>query len=54
MSARLIIGALMLAAAAFYAARGIGLPVWRDWVAGDATDIAALVFIATLLIGGRA
>jgi len=42
------VSALAFAFAAYYAARGLGLPAWRDWEAGDAADIGMLVFLGVL------
>lgn len=43
----------MLALAAFYLARGIGLPLWRSWEPGDVTDIVVLTFIGAMLVGAK-
>ena len=53
MTLRLIIAAAFLGLAAFYLARGVGIPAWQSWIAGDATDIGALVFFAVLFLGTR-
>ncbi len=46
---KMAIAPFFYALAAFYLAVGLGIPVWRDWIPGDATDIATLVFFATLI-----
>ena len=45
------LSAAFAGAAAFFLARGVGLPVWQNWPAdwkGDATDIGVLTFLAVL------
>lgn len=41
--------ALLAGVAAYWLARGIGIVAWRDWPPGDATDIAAFVFLALFI-----
>lgn len=31
---------------AFFVAKGCGIPTWRDWEVGDATDISLTAFLA--------
>jgi hypothetical protein len=50
---RTILAAASLAMAAFWLARGVGIPVWRDWEPGDAADIALCVFWAVWLLRRR-
>jgi len=40
------IACLAAASAAYFLARGVGIPIWRHWEPGDACDIALLVFVA--------
>jgi hypothetical protein len=47
---RAFIVAGLFAASAFWLARGVGIPVWRDWDAGDASDIALCVFLGFLML----
>lgn len=41
---------ILLAVAAFWMARGVGIPAWRTWEPGDASDIALFVFTAVFII----
>lgn len=50
---RLIIAAVILGFAAFWMARAVGLPIWQNWVAGDATDVGFGVAVAVMLLGSR-
>jgi hypothetical protein len=38
--------ALCVAFLAYSFARALGVPIWRDWQIGDATDIALTAFYA--------
>jgi len=38
---------------AFMIAKGAGVPVWRDWEIGDATDIGFVTSVAVFLTGLR-
>lgn len=42
--------AVALGLAAYWLARGVGIPSWRSWEPGDATDIGFLVWGAVLLL----
>lgn len=42
--------AICSAAVAFWFARALGIPAWRTWEIGDASDIALLTFIAVFEI----
>lgn len=48
-----IVGALFIGLAAGFLAHGMGIPLWRDWVPGDAADIALLAGYGSYLITGR-
>jgi len=48
-----LFAAALLAAAAYWLARGAGIPAWRDWEPGDAADIALCVFYAVWLLAPR-
>ena len=43
-------GAGAVAFAAFYLARAAGVPAWRNWESGDATDVGLLTFFGILLL----
>lgn len=45
-----LIGSAFLGLAAFYLARGLGIPAWTTWVPGDAWDIGISVALATWLL----
>lgn len=51
---RLIVGSIFIGFAAYYLARGVGLPHWREgfsWsVVGDASDIGMAAGVGALLI----
>lgn len=47
---REIYAAALLALAGYWLARGIGIPSWRSWEPGDATDIAVCIFVATIIL----
>jgi hypothetical protein len=49
-----LIAATLAAAAAYWLARGAGIPSWRDWEPGDAADIALCVFWAVWFVSARA
>ncbi|QUT07890.1 hypothetical protein KFK14_11175 [Sphingobium phenoxybenzoativorans] len=38
--------ALMVALVAMFFAKGMGIPLWRDWDIGDQADIALCTFCA--------
>lgn len=41
------IAALCVGFLAWSFARGIGIPAWRQWMPGDAADIAICAYLAT-------
>ena len=49
-----LLGCLYAGLAAFFLARGAGLPTWvdwpTDWTLRDATDVAVIAFLAAWLL----
>lgn len=43
-------GAFMLAVVVLVFAIHAGIPVWRDWVPGDASDLTLFTFIGLLML----
>lgn len=50
---RRIIGAAMLGLVAFWFARALNIPFWRQWEPGDASDIALFTFAAAMFLSSR-
>lgn len=53
MAARTFYGAMLLGFVAYWLALGMGIPAWRQWQPGDASDIGVFVFLAVLALGPR-
>jgi hypothetical protein len=45
-----LLAAFVFACVAFWIARALGIPVWRNWEPGDATDIALFTGWGVLLL----
>lgn len=53
MSGRVLVAAVLLGFAAFWLACGVGIPAWRAYEPGDATDIGVSVGVAVMLLASR-
>ena len=49
-----LFASLLMAIVAFWMARAVGIPAWRDWIPGDASDCALLTFNAVWFAIGSA